>query len=56
MNLAAARLRPLVESAATRRAGLGAMEARRWEELSAQLVDLGLLSRPADSGRLFLNP
>jgi len=56
MNLAATRLRPLVESAATRRAGLGAMEARRWEELSAQLVDLGVLSRPAEAARLFLNP
>jgi NitT/TauT family transport system substrate-binding protein len=56
MNLAAQRLRPLMESAATGRSGLGAMEARRWEELSAQLVDLGVLSRPAETARLFLNP
>jgi NitT/TauT family transport system substrate-binding protein len=52
MNLAAVRLRPLVGKGAA----LGAMEARRWEELAAQLVELGVLSRPPDAGRLFLNP
>lgn len=55
MNLAAVRLRPLVEGGAARRLGLGAMEARRWEDLAAQLVDLGALSR-APEGRLFVNP
>jgi NitT/TauT family transport system substrate-binding protein len=55
MNLAAVRLRPLVEGGTARRLGLGAMEARRWEDLAAQLVDLGVLSR-APEGRLFVNP
>lgn len=55
MNLAAARLRPLVEGGTAKRQGLGAMEARRWEDLAAQLVDLGVLSR-APEGRLFVNP
>jgi len=56
MNLAAAKLRPLVESATTRSAGLGTMEARRWEDLAAQLVDLGVLPRAPEADRLFKNP
>jgi NitT/TauT family transport system substrate-binding protein len=56
MDLAARRQRPFVEGAAARRLGLGAMEASRWRELGAQLVELGVLSRPPDVERCFANP
>lgn len=56
MDLAAERQRPFLESEATRRLGLGAMEAARWEALGRQLVELGVLARAPDAAACFANP
>lgn len=56
MDLAAAKQRPFLESEFTAQHGLGAMDPRRWEELSRQLADLGVLKRPLEVARLFRNP
>lgn len=44
----AAAQKPLVENADTRANGLGTMRRERWETLSKQLVELGILERAPD--------
>jgi NitT/TauT family transport system substrate-binding protein len=54
-RLAAAAQAPLVENAFTREHGLGAMSLERWQELVGQLSELGLLDRPVDPARCFVD-
>lgn len=53
---AAAAQKGLIETGATRQAGLGSMTSERWQTLSAQLVELGALEKAAAPAELFVTP
>ena len=46
--------RPLIETPETQSRGLGSMTPRRWNELSAQLVSLGLIKQPQPAEACFV--
>lgn len=45
---------PLIETAATREAGLGSMSLERWSVLARQLGDLGVVKTPPDPASCFV--
>ena len=47
--------REFIETRETRKQGLGSMSAARWETLSQQLVEIGLIQKAPASDRLFWN-
>jgi NitT/TauT family transport system substrate-binding protein len=47
---------PLIETADTKRLGLGAMTRARWQTLVEQLVSLKLIDHPIDADALFASP
>jgi NitT/TauT family transport system substrate-binding protein len=47
--------KPLIESADTKRAGLGAMTLERWQTLVKQLVDLKVIDKPVDAQSAFFD-
>jgi NitT/TauT family transport system substrate-binding protein len=49
----AAAQKPLIESAETKRLGLGAMTLHRWQTLVQQLVELKVIDKPVDAQRCF---
>ena len=53
---AAAAQAPLIDTAETKTAGLGAMSTSRWDELARQMVKLGVLKEVPDPNRAFRNP
>lgn len=52
-RLASEAQKPLVQDDFTRQHGLGAMALARWTELGAQLLELGLIDRPAQPEACF---
>ncbi len=48
--------KPLIESADTKRLGLGAMTLDRWRTLVEQLVDLKVIEKPIDAQACFAEP
>ena len=55
MTEAAVAQGPLIETAATKQAGLGTMERSRWETLARQLVELGVVDKAPATDELFVN-
>ncbi|MGA3067380.1 MAG: ABC transporter substrate-binding protein [Tepidisphaeraceae bacterium] len=53
---AAAAQKPLIETEQTKTAGLGAMNARRWDDLAKQLTDLGVIDSSVKGEDCFVNP
>lgn len=51
----AAAQRPLIETAETKARGLGTMSRERWETLSKQLVELGLIDAPPNLDELLVS-
>ena len=49
----AAAQKPLIESADTKRLGLGAMNLERWQTLVQQLVELKVIDKPVDAQTFF---
>jgi NitT/TauT family transport system substrate-binding protein len=49
----AAAQKPLIESADTKRAGLGIMTLDRWQTLVQQLVELRIIDKPVDAQACF---
>ena len=45
--------KPLIESADTKRLGLGAMTLERWQTLVQQLVELKVIDKPVDAQTYF---
>lgn len=56
MNESALAQKPLIETADTLKAGLGAMSLERWTTLVDQLIELKLLKTKPSAQDLFLNP
>jgi len=54
--LAADAQKPLIETDATKKSGLGSMDSGRWETLIKQLVDLKLIDKAPTAGECFVNP
>jgi NitT/TauT family transport system substrate-binding protein len=48
--------KPLIESADTKRLGLGAMTLERWQTLVKQLVELRVIDKPIDAQSAFFEP
>jgi NitT/TauT family transport system substrate-binding protein len=48
--------KPLIESADTKRLGLGAMTLERWQTLVKQLVELKVIDKPIDAQSAFFEP
>ncbi len=48
--------KPLIETDQTKAAGLGTMTAQRWNDLSKQLQDLGVIDQPIKGEDCFVNP
>jgi NitT/TauT family transport system substrate-binding protein len=55
LGAAAEAQRPLIETEATKQAGLGSMQRARWQTLADQLLDLKLIAEPAQVDELFVN-
>ncbi len=53
---AAAAQKPLIETEETKKLGLGAMNAQRWNELAKQLVDLKVISQAPAASECFVKP
>jgi NitT/TauT family transport system substrate-binding protein len=47
---------PLIETAETRKMGLGTMTRARWQTLVEQMVSLKLVDKPVDAATLFVSP
>lgn len=47
---------PLIETAETKKLGLGTMTRARWQTLVEQLVSLKLIDHPVDAATLFVSP
>ncbi len=56
MSAAAQAQAPLIETADTKRLGLGTMSRARWQTLVDQLVAMKMIDHPIDVDALFVTP